>query len=151
MFKVNNRNTRTKCEQVNADWVRILFFVKAVGKTTFNTFGINPDFKLINYVIYHTVLSIHFFSICHFVTMIGNQKNKKSCHFEKTVELLRMLKELRNRILRIICLWSSFCSIRVYTGMQFPPILLRNYSFRVSFGSLSILYFEFWCHLYKTS
>ena len=61
------------------------------------------------------------------------------------------LKELRNRILRIICLRSSFCSIRVYTSLQFLPILLRNYFFCVSFGSLSIHYFELWSHLYKTS
>ena len=39
----------------------------------------------------------------------------------------KRLKELRNLILRIIRLWSSFCSITVYTSLQFLRILLRNY------------------------
>ena len=37
-----------------------------------------------------------------------------------------VLKELRNRISRIIRLWSLFCSIRVYPSLHFLPILLEN-------------------------
>ena len=37
-----------------------------------------------------------------------------------------LLKELRNRILRIIPLWSLFCSVWVYVSLHFPPILLEN-------------------------
>ena len=62
-----------------------------------------------------------------------------------------ILKELRNCILRTICVWSSFCSIWVCISLQILPILLQNYSSCVFFGSLSILYLEFWCHLNKTS
>ena len=36
------------------------------------------------------------------------------------------LKELRNRISRIIRLRSLFCSIRVYASLHFLPILLEN-------------------------
>ena len=38
------------------------------------------------------------------------------------------LKELRNRISRIIRLWSLLCSIRLYTRLHFLPILLENYN-----------------------
>ena len=38
------------------------------------------------------------------------------------------LKELRNRISRIIRLWSLLCSIRVYASLHFLPILLENYN-----------------------
>ena len=34
------------------------------------------------------------------------------------------LKELRNCILRIIRLWSVFCSVLVYISLHFLPILL---------------------------
>ena len=37
-----------------------------------------------------------------------------------------LLKELRNRISRIIRFWSLFCSIRVYASLHFLPILLEN-------------------------
>ena len=36
------------------------------------------------------------------------------------------LKELRNRISRIIRLWSLFCSILVYASLHFLPIPLEN-------------------------
>ena len=36
------------------------------------------------------------------------------------------LKELWNCILCIICMWSLFCSVRVYISLQFLPILLEN-------------------------
>ena len=37
-----------------------------------------------------------------------------------------MLKELRNCIPRIIRVWSLICSIQVYIGLHFLPILLEN-------------------------
>ena len=37
-----------------------------------------------------------------------------------------ILKELRNRISRIIRLWSLFCSIRVYASLHFLLIHLEN-------------------------
>ena len=37
-----------------------------------------------------------------------------------------ILKELRNRITRIIRLRPLFCSIRVYASLHFLPILLEN-------------------------
>ena len=40
-----------------------------------------------------------------------------------------VLKELRNRISRIIRLWSLFCSIRVYASLHFLQILLENQFF----------------------
>ena len=36
------------------------------------------------------------------------------------------LKELRNCISRITCVWSLFCSIRVYKSLRFLPILLKK-------------------------
>ena len=36
------------------------------------------------------------------------------------------LKELRNRILRIILVWSLFCLMRVYVGLQFLQFLLED-------------------------
>ena len=37
-----------------------------------------------------------------------------------------LLKELRNRISRIIRLWSLFCSIWIYASLHFLPILLES-------------------------
>ena len=54
-------------------------------------------------------------------------------------------KELRHCVFRIMFVWSSFCSIRLYISLQFLAILFQNYFFYVSFGSLSVLYFELWC------
>ena len=41
------------------------------------------------------------------------------------------LKELRNRISRIIRVWSLFCSIRVYASQHFLQILVENQFFIV--------------------
>ena len=47
----------------------------------------------------------------------------------------RLLKEPRNCILRILCVSSSFCSIRVCISLQILPcILLKNCPFYVFFG-----------------
>ena len=43
----------------------------------------------------------------------------------QTVYFLR-LKELRNRILRAIYVWSLFCLIRLYVGLYFLRFLLEN-------------------------
>ena len=37
-----------------------------------------------------------------------------------------LLKELRNRTLRVIVVWSLICLLRVYVGLHFLPILLEN-------------------------
>ena len=42
------------------------------------------------------------------------------------------LKELRNCILRIIRVWSVFCSVQVYISLHFLPILLVKLGFRFS-------------------
>ena len=44
---------------------------------------------------------------------------------------IHSLKELRNRISRIIRLWSLFCSIRVYASLHFLLIHLENIFFIV--------------------
>ena len=36
------------------------------------------------------------------------------------------LKELRNFVLRIICTWSLFCSLRIYILLHFLPIHLKT-------------------------
>ena len=43
----------------------------------------------------------------------------------QTVYFLR-LKELRNRILRAIHVWSLFCLIQLYVGLYFLRFLLEN-------------------------
>ena len=50
------------------------------------------------------------------------------------------LKELRDCILRIIYVWSSFCSIRVRVSLQILPILLQNYSFCLTISSYHVTY-----------
>ena len=47
----------------------------------------------------------------------------------RTGNVKSTLKELRNRISRIIRLWSLFCSIRVYASLHFLQILLENQFF----------------------
>ena len=44
-------------------------------------------------------------------------------------DVLKNLKELRNRFSRIIRLWSLFCSIRIYASLHFLLIRLENYFF----------------------
>ena len=59
---------------------------------------------------------------------------KKEKFFIKYIEILekvrniikKNLKELRNCILCIICVWSLFCSIQVYTSQHFLSILFGN-------------------------
>ena len=50
--------------------------------------------------------------------------------FNKIILCLRWknyhLKELRNRILRIILVWSLFYLIRVYLGLHFLKFILEN-------------------------
>ena len=55
-------------------------------------------------------------------------------------------KELRNCILCIICVWSLFCTIRVYTSQHFLRILLLKLGFRLSVFGFSCFYsfFGFW-------
>ena len=50
------------------------------------------------------------------------------------------LKELRDCILRIIYVWSSFCSIRVRVILQILPILLQNYYFCLTISSYHVTY-----------
>ena len=42
------------------------------------------------------------------------------------------LKELRNGILCTICVWSVFCSVRIYISLHFLLILLVKLGFRLS-------------------
>ena len=42
---------------------------------------------------------------------------------------IKLLKELRNCLLRTSLEWPLFCSIRVYTSLYFLPILLENLFF----------------------
>ena len=50
------------------------------------------------------------------------------------------LKELRNRILCIICACSLFCSIWIYVSLHFLPILLKNFCLSVFCDFLSVLF-----------
>ena len=47
------------------------------------------------------------------------------------IHIYLSLKELRNCILCIICVWSLFCSVRVYISLHFLPILLVILDFRL--------------------
>ena len=38
----------------------------------------------------------------------------------------KLLKELRNRISHFFCVWSLFCSVRLYARIHFLPIHLEN-------------------------
>ena len=70
----------------------------------------------------------------HFIDYKRYYLIKKEKIFIKYIEILekvrniikKNLKELRNCILCIICVWSLFCSIRVYTSQHFLPILFGN-------------------------
>ena len=42
------------------------------------------------------------------------------------------LKELRNGIFCTICVWSLFCSVRIYISLHFLLILLVKLGFRLS-------------------
>ena len=55
--------------------------------------------------------------------MMGNYFCVSHKNRQKTTNIL---KELRNRILRIIRMWSLFTSKRVYTSLHFSPVLLEN-------------------------
>ena len=55
-----------------------------------------------------------------------------------SMALSNSLKELRNCISRIICVWSLFFSIRVYGSLHFLPILLENYRF-LSFCAFCVI------------
>ena len=50
------------------------------------------------------------------------------------------LKKLRDYILRIIYVWSSFCSIRARVSLLILPILLQNYSFCLTISSYHVTY-----------
>ena len=64
---------------------------------------------------------------CHILFAIDKKVNisrvAASCNTNKVKSATS--KELRNFILRIICLWSLFCSIQVYASQHFLPILLE--------------------------
>ena len=47
-------------------------------------------------------------------------------------KLPRNLKELRSCVLRIIRVWSVFCSVQVYISLHFLPILLIKLGFCLS-------------------
>ena len=51
-----------------------------------------------------------------------------------------LLKELRNCILRIIRMWSVFCSGQVYISLHLLPILLVKPGFRLFFFSVSLAF-----------
>ena len=55
-------------------------------------------------------------------------------------KLPRNLKELRNCVLRIIRVWSVFCSVQVYISLHFLPIFLVKPGFRLFCFSI----FGFW-------
>ena len=46
-------------------------------------------------------------------------------HLQKE-RLEMLLKEPQNCIIDVICVWSLFCSILVYTSLHFPPFRLRK-------------------------
>ena len=59
-------------------------------------------------------------------------------------DVLKNLKELRNRFSRIIRLWSLFCSIRIYASLHFLLIRLENYFFSFcAFDLFCLLCVEF--------
>ena len=51
---------------------------------------------------------------------------------EKDLKKNVNLKELRNFILCVICVWSWFFSVLVYISLQFLPIFLLKLAFRFS-------------------
>ena len=53
------------------------------------------------------------------------------------------LKELRNCSLWIICVWSLFCSVRVYINLHFLPIILVKLGFH-----LSVFWHAFWFFMF---
>ena len=60
---------------------------------------------------------------------LKNEFNKERnhinwCNYKR--QLNHCLKELRNRIIRSILVWSLFCLIRLYVGMHFLRFLLEN-------------------------
>ena len=85
-------------------------------------------------------------------------KNKIS-HFgvclEKGHPVRQKLKEQRNCILCIICMWSLFCSVRICINLHFLSILLMKLGFVFlcfgfsCFSSLSLVFsFYFFCSIF---
>ena len=60
------------------------------------------------------------------------------------------LKELPNCVLYIICVWSIFCSVRVYVSLHFLPILLVKLVFRLSVFWFSMFLF-LWLSVFSSS
>ena len=64
-------------------------------------------------------------------TQIKNWDNFQHLDIKRIIIILKskymFLKELRNRISRIIRLWSLFCSIRVYASLQDLPNFDRKW------------------------
>ena len=75
----------------------------------------------------------HFYQ-CYLFTYNASTNHMHEFPLEQVIELVStrffkitlLLKELRNRILRVIVVWSLICLLPVYVGLHFLPILLEN-------------------------
>ena len=109
MFKINYRNTRTRCEiccllhMQNQDYreTSFLFFVAA-----------QPIFFQCNL----SLSSENIKKLDGFLMFAG-------CR-ERIALGKNKLRDLRNCILRSFCAWSLFCSMQVYMSFDSLPILL---------------------------
>ena len=66
---------------------------------------------------------------CYFPSLLQKfifLKRNFVLHFHPVIYTSHCLKELRNCILCVICVWPLFCSIRVYASLHFLPIFLEN-------------------------
>ena len=78
-------------------------------------------------VIYFQYISVHVYVyICILALSFVDFFNVLLVHLSYIQVLKLTLKELQNRIICIICVWSLFCSARVYKCLHFVPILLEN-------------------------
>ena len=86
----------------------------------------NADLKIYRYLWRHTeIICRRFCVIAAFTFWVKRTQDIWNVCL-KTYRKKRMLKELRNRIIRNILVWSLLCLIRLYAGLHFLRFLLEN-------------------------
>ena len=125
--KLRGKNSKLKVIELYAANYHCIFWISLIEKCLFLSFS--------KYFFFLLFKLRYFWSLGFQIIVI--YREKKTPSFLNTLNL----KVLRNRISRIIRLWSLFCSILVYASLHF---LLENI-----FLSFLPVMCRIWCNLHK--